>query len=121
VTTSYSLLEPNGGSSLAASAQWIEGVLLGDVAVVLAVIAVAIIGILLLAGRLAARQAAQVAIGIAIVFGAPTIAAGLIDTAGDPTAPATELVSTKPVESAREALPPSDYNPYAGAALRDDR
>ncbi|MEO1920831.1 MAG: TrbC/VirB2 family protein [Sphingomonadaceae bacterium] len=118
---SQSLLEPSRGSSLAASAQWIESVLLGEVAVLLAIIAVAVVGLMLLTGRLAARQAAKVAIGMAIVFGAPTIAGGLLDAAGEGTLPNSGNVKVETPESARGDLPPSDYNPYAGAALRDDR
>ncbi len=116
-----SLLEPTGSSSLTVLARWIEGVLLGDLAVILAIIAVALVGLLLVTGRFAARQAAQVAIGIAIVFGAPTIAAGLLGAADRGASPAPQMASSETEASPRGDLPPGNYNPYAGAALRNDR
>lgn len=73
------MLDPplSDNSSIAATAQWLENVLLGQVAVILAVIPVAVVGLLFLAGRMAWRQAARVVLGCAILFGAPASVVGL--------------------------------------------
>jgi type IV secretion system protein VirB2 len=87
-----SLFEPMGEIVLAEAAQWIAGVVRGEVAVVLCVIAVALVGMAMLTGRLALRQGVQVALGCFILLGAPVIAGGLlqiIDSGNMQAAPPT--------------------------------
>jgi type IV secretion system protein VirB2 len=74
-----SLFEAGGGAPMAESARWIEGVMLGEIALGVCVIAVAFIGALMLTGRLPLRQGMQVVIGCFVLLGAPIIAAGLLD------------------------------------------
>lgn len=57
--------------------KWLEGTLLGTVATVIAVIAIASIGFMMLTGRMNWRHGATVIVGCFILFGAASIVAGI--------------------------------------------
>jgi type IV secretion system protein VirB2 len=69
--------DPSGSSPLIAALQWIQGTLLGNLATTAAVIAVAIVGFLMLTGRVEWRRGLTVVIGCFIIFGATAIVAGI--------------------------------------------
>ena len=68
---------PQGSGPLLAAVQWIEGTLLGNVATTVAVIAVAIVGFMMLTGRMNWRHGITVIIGCFVIFGAAAIVAGI--------------------------------------------
>jgi len=72
-----SLSDPSGSSVIVAAVGWIQGTLLGTVATTVAIIAVAWIGILMLAGRTNFRHGLTVIAGCFVLFGASSIAAGI--------------------------------------------
>jgi type IV secretory pathway VirB2 component (pilin) len=74
--------DPAGSSPLLAALQWVEGTLLGNLATTAAVIAVAAVGFLMLAGRIEWRRGLTVIIGCFIIFGATAIVAGIRAMAG---------------------------------------
>lgn len=74
--------DPQGSGPLVAAVQWLQGTLLGTVATVVAVIAVACVGFLMLTGRINWRHGGVVILGCFILFGAVTIVAGIQSTAG---------------------------------------
>lgn len=105
----------------AAAVQWLEGTLLGTLATTVAVIAVACVGLLLVSGRVDVRRGAQVIFGCFIIFGASSMAAGIMRmvdngdaapalTPAPPPPPLPLRATTAPVKAA-------PYDPYAGAAL----
>ena len=67
---------PQGSGPIVAPA-WLQGTLLGNVATAVAVIAVAMVGFMMLTGRMNWRFGATVIIGCFILFGAGTIVAGI--------------------------------------------
>ena len=69
--------DPAGSSPLLAALQWIQGTLLGNLATTAAVIAVAIVGFMMLTGRIEWRRGLTVVIGCFIIFGATAIVAGI--------------------------------------------
>lgn len=69
--------DPEGSSPLIAALQWIEGTLLGNLATTAAVIAVAMVGFLMLTGRIEWRRGLTVVVGCFIIFGATAIVAGI--------------------------------------------
>jgi type IV secretion system protein VirB2 len=73
--------DPAGSGVLISAVQWLQGTLLGTVATVVAVIAVASVGLLMLTGRINWRYGATVIIGCFILFGAASIVAGIQSTA----------------------------------------
>ena len=75
------LADPEGSGVLVAAIRWLEGTLLGTIATVVAVIAVAAVGFLMLTGRLNWRYGATVILGCFILFGAASIVAGIQSTA----------------------------------------
>lgn len=77
---SYS--DPSGSGPIVGALQWLQGTLLGTAATVVAVIAVAVVGFLMLAGRMNWRYGATVIIGCFILFGAASIVGGIQSTAG---------------------------------------
>lgn len=115
------LEDPAGSGSLVASVGWLQAAMLGTTATLVAIIAVASIGFAMLTGRLNGRHATTVILGCFILFGAPTIAAGIMRAVqGEATQTARfKLDDTSPLPAAIAAMPkapPGD--PYAGASLR---
>lgn len=75
------LADPEGSGVIVSAVRWLEGTLLGTVATVVAVIAVASVGLLMLTGRINWRYGATVILGCFILFGAASIVAGIQSTA----------------------------------------
>ncbi len=71
------VVDPAGSGPLVGALQWLEGSLMGNVATTAAVIAVAIVGLMMLTGRIDWRRGVTVVIGAFIVFGAVAIVAGI--------------------------------------------
>ncbi|MFK0298743.1 TrbC/VirB2 family protein [Brevundimonas sp. NPDC090276] len=76
------LSDPRGSGPIVSAIQWLQGTLLGTIATVVAVIAVACVGLLMLSGRINWRHGAVVILGCFILFGAASIVAGIRSTAG---------------------------------------
>lgn len=76
-----SLADPAGSGAVVSAVRWLQGTLLGTVATVVAVIAVAVVGLLMLTGRINWRYGATVILGCFILFGAASIVAGIQSTA----------------------------------------
>lgn len=68
---------PQGSGPIVAAIQWIQGTLLGNVATSVAVIAVAVVGFMMLTGRMNWRHGVTVILGCFILFGAAAIVAGI--------------------------------------------
>ena len=73
--------DPQGSGVIVSAVQWLQGTLLGTIATVVAVIAVASVGFLMLTGRINWRYGATVIVGCFILFGAASIVAGIQSTA----------------------------------------
>lgn len=73
--------DPSGSGPIISAVQWLQGTLLGTVATVVAVIAVACVGLLMLTGRINWRHGGVVILGCFILFGAFSIVAGIQSTA----------------------------------------
>lgn len=106
-------------SPLAQSVEWLTGLVSGTVAAALCVLAVALIGLLMLGGRVHMRRSARILVGCFLLLGAPAITGGLLsvvrlDAKSDLISPDTAPIDVRP------PLPPSNYDPYAGASLRSD-
>ena len=81
VLAQESYADPQGSGVLVSAMGWLQGTLLGTVATVAAVIAVASVGFLMLTGRINWRYGATVIFGCFILFGAGSIVAGIHSTA----------------------------------------
>lgn len=102
------------------SAHWIERVMLGEVALGLCIIAVAVVGAVMLGGRLPVREGMRIVLGLFVVLGAPAIAGGFASNV-------FEKVEISPLQPAnvngrnvQSNLPPADYDPYAGASFGNE-
>jgi type IV secretory pathway VirB2 component (pilin) len=111
-----------GTDPLSAAVAWLQNTLLGTIATSVAVIAVASVGFLMLTGRVDIRRAAQVIFGCFILFGASSIAQGIMGMASGITTASGE--QNPPPDYQAAAAPPSytppaqsNYDPYAGAAV----
>ncbi|GGD53863.1 hypothetical protein GRI62_04485 [Erythrobacter arachoides] len=98
-----------------AAMSWITGILLGELAATLCVIAIAFVGYSMLTGRLAIRRGAQVVLGCFVLLGAPAIADGMIglwdpDWRDEAQGAQTVVFEARP----RGELVPADYSPYLG-------
>lgn len=69
--------DPQGSGVIIGAVNWLQGTLLGTVATVAAVIAVAAVGFMMLTGRINWRHGATVIIGCFVLFGAASIVAGI--------------------------------------------
>ena len=74
--------DPEGSGVIIGAMNWLQGTLLGTVATVVAVIAVAAVGFMMLTGRINWRHGAVVILGCFILFGAASIVAGIRSAAG---------------------------------------
>jgi type IV secretory pathway VirB2 component (pilin) len=74
--------DPAGSGPILSALDWIQGTLLGNVATAVAVIAVAVVGMMMLTGRINWRFGASVILGCFVLFGATTIVAGIRAAAG---------------------------------------
>jgi type IV secretory pathway VirB2 component (pilin) len=116
---SGSLADPQGSSAIGAAVLWLQGTLLGSIAVAVAVVAVASVGLMMLGGRIDLRRGMIVIAGCFVLFGAPTIAGGIqsilngVDESIETAAEASPPVPPPP------ALPPTptSTDPYAGASV----
>jgi type IV secretory pathway VirB2 component (pilin) len=72
---------PQGSGPIVSALMWLQGTLLGNVATAVAVIAVAMVGFMMLTGRMNWRFGATVIIGCFILFGAGAIVSGIQATA----------------------------------------
>lgn len=70
-------IDPAGSGPIVGAVHWVQGTLLGTVATVAAVIAVASVGFMMLSGRMNWRYGASVILGCFILFGAASIVAGI--------------------------------------------
>lgn len=75
------VVDPAGSGAITGALSWLEGTLMGTVATVAAVIAVAGVGFMMLTGRMNWRYGATVILGCFILFGAASIVAGIRQTA----------------------------------------
>jgi type IV secretion system protein VirB2 len=69
--------DPQGSGVVVNAMRWMQGTLLGTVATVAAVIAIASVGLLMLTGRINWRHGGVVILGCFILFGAASIVAGI--------------------------------------------
>ena len=69
--------DPQGSCVIIGACSWLQGTLLGTVATVAAVIAVAMVGFMMLTGRINWRHGIVVIFGCFILFGAASIVAGI--------------------------------------------
>jgi type IV secretion system protein VirB2 len=76
-----SFSDPQGSGVLVSALNWLQGTLLGTIATVAAVIAVAAVGFMMLTGRINWRYGVTVVLGCFILFGAASIVAGIHSTA----------------------------------------
>ena len=70
-------VNPQGSGPIVAALMWLQGTLLGNVATAVAVIAVAMVGFMMLTGRMNWRFGATVIIGCFILFGSAAIVSGI--------------------------------------------
>jgi hypothetical protein len=99
---------------------WLQSALLGSIATTVAVIAVASVGYLMLTGRIDIRRAVQVVFGCFILFGASSIAPGIMAGANgfaDQQVTTEPLVYAPPPPPTYPQAPARPFDPYAGAAV----
>ena len=102
-------------SAVVTAATWLEGLLTGTLATSFAVLAIAGVGVGLLAGRIALRRAAQVVVGCFILFAAPVLVREVTgalrgNLVAAPGAPVDQTAPPAPRQ-------PPLADPYAGAAV----
>jgi type IV secretion system protein VirB2 len=69
--------DPQGSGVIINAVTWLQGTLIGTVATVAAVIAIACVGFMMLTGRINWRHGAVVILGCFVLFGAASIVAGI--------------------------------------------
>jgi type IV secretory pathway VirB2 component (pilin) len=110
-----------GAGALGLAIVWIAGVLTGSLAIAVATTAVAVIGIGMMSGRIDLRKGAATIAGCFVLFGAGSIADGLIALAsgksGGVPAAVKIVVQAPPPQIHLPAAPSQVYDPYAGAAV----
>jgi type IV secretory pathway VirB2 component (pilin) len=99
---------------------WLGSLLGGQLASALCIVAIAMLGVMMLSGRLPVRSGLKVIAGCFLLLGAPLVAGGLQGAARNANGGSGQIphgpvmVEVEP----EEPLPPADYNPYARASVR---
>jgi type IV secretory pathway VirB2 component (pilin) len=114
-----SLSDPPPESTITAATAWMSSLLFGPLAMSIAVIATAWVGLAMLSGRVDIRRGLAVILGCFLLFGARGISDGLrsvaVDHTGNPIAavppPPTYPVASQPANNTNA------FDPYAGAAV----
>ncbi|MBX3564015.1 MAG: TrbC/VirB2 family protein [Sphingomonas sp.] len=117
---SPSLADPIGTSPSLAAVEWLESAIIGSIAVSVAIVAIAALGLMMLAGRLPLRRSGTALLGCFILFGAPAIASGIMGAVN--AAPQQNRFDTidmqpGPPATSLPASPTTTYDPYAGASV----
>ena len=118
-TIPTSLLEPPGQSVLARTMLWVEDLAFGSIATAVAILTVAMVGVMLLTGRLDLRRGTTVILGCFILFGARSISLAFQADPVDPSVAMPATMIAGPVPSTVAVSPQAftrTYDPYAGAA-----
>jgi type IV secretory pathway VirB2 component (pilin) len=114
-------LDPPSLNAVTSAIGWLEGTLLGTIATTTGIIAIASVGLLMLTGRVDVRRAARVVFGCFIIFGASTIANGILGALHGTGTASPEIAAVPPPSALAQppAYPKANtpYDPYAGAAL----
>lgn len=115
---SISLGDQNAGA-VPAAIGWIEQALLGPGATSIAILAVAVLGLGMLWGRLDMRAAGRAVLGAFILFGAPLIAYQMSSALRGGEMAAPSLGQATPPVAAAPQMPKNApaQDPYAGAAV----
>lgn len=105
--------------SLSQAMIWMEGLLLGSLGTLVAIVALAVVGLAMLEGRLPLRAGSRVIIGCFILFGAPLIGATIVDLARTARGASIAPIQTSPppIQPAPPNTPATDSDPYAGASV----
>jgi type IV secretory pathway VirB2 component (pilin) len=121
IVATASLFDKPARPVLGAAGDWTQGVLGGTLATSLCIIAVAILGLLLLAGRLRVLRGVQVVLGCFLLLGAGLLTAQLQQLVADAERGAgiggEQIIVPEPPHTPPR---PANYDPYAGASLRGD-
>jgi type IV secretory pathway VirB2 component (pilin) len=113
-----SLFDTPAEPVLGTASNWTQGVLGGTLATSLCVIAIAILGLLLLAGRLRVGRSTEVVLGCFLLLGAGLLAAQLQQLAGGVAGRGEREEIIVPQSQPTSPPPPANFDPYAGASLR---
>lgn len=100
---------------LAVAAHWIAALMIGSLATVVAILAVAAAGLAMLAGQVRLRRGVEVVLGVFVIFGASSLANGIMAT-NSPDIVEAQARIAGPKVSVRSP-PPAMYDPYAGASV----
>lgn len=98
-------------SPITAAIVWLQGALLGSATTMVAIIAIALFGVLMLSGRIDWRRGVRIVIGCFILFSAPMIAAGLLGAAGAGPAERDAVPFEAPAASTGSSASPLPYEP----------
>lgn len=116
--------DPSVSNPIGSSVTWLQGAMLGSIATAAAVIAIASVGFLMLTGRIDVRRAVQVIFGCFILFGASSIAQGIMTGLNGFGAPQAEAFKAEPAPISMPSpavsypqKPAQPFDPYAGAAV----
>lgn len=118
-----SLADPAGADPILAAVNWFQATFLGPVATTISILAVAVIGLMMLNGRISAQRAITVIIGCFIVAGAHWIATGIRGftesrTGAEGRAGSVPVVPPAPSANDVPRPPrPHESDPFAGASV----
>lgn len=112
--------EPSATPTLEAATAWLASLLTGGLAIGLCVIAIAVLGLLMLGGRLPVRNGLRMVLGCFVLLGSPMIAQVFISARESGAEQVAAFETSSEMDDPRRDLPASAEDPYAGASLRRD-
>ena len=103
-------------NALTSAVGWLESLLLGSLATTISILAIAVLGMVMLAGHMPLQRGGRTILGCFILFGAGAIAQALLGAATFVTGPAPVAVSQTTIEIVIPTPAPAPTDPYEGAA-----
>lgn len=115
-----SLFDPPPQPVMEQAGSWIVALLTGSLATTLCIVAVAVLGLALMGGRMQLRAGLQTIIGCFLLLGTALIAGDLAALARETGTPEPTSLAITPDPEPEAPLPPANYDPYAGASVPRD-
>lgn len=112
-----SLFSPPTQSVFGGLSNWLDAQVIGELAIALCTVAVALVGFRMLSGHMSPRLGMRILLGVFLLLGAPVVAASIVSEVAP--RPKLGMLPIASQETPRDLKPSTDH-PYGRASVRQD-
>lgn len=114
ISTEISLFAPHHDGVLESSSNWVSALFSGEVALIVSMLGVALLGFSMLSGALRLHKGGKVVLGISVCLGAHIIANVMLAGVSQSAPSIPNAIHAEP-KTERETLMPTTVDPFSGA------